>query len=90
MRQSKFEDARDVLVRHTDNKTLELDTSGYYESFLRTFSKPEFRESLDSATVFLPAKFYGFYAFLPPMMLYVSENHRSSKPERFSAGRPGP
>jgi hypothetical protein len=84
MRESKFEDARDVLVRHTDNKTLELDTSGYYEGFLRTFSKPEFRESLDIAPVFLPT------TFLPPMMLYVSENHRSSKPERFSAYRPAP
>jgi hypothetical protein len=64
MRSSKWEKARDVLEEHMNEDTLELDTSGYYQGLIQTFSIPDFREQLDIACVFPKTQFYGLCAFL--------------------------
>jgi hypothetical protein len=54
----------EILQAHTDEDTLGLDMTGYYHTFIETFSQPDFREELQIAAVFPLTRFYGLHAYL--------------------------
>jgi hypothetical protein len=52
----------EILLGHTNDETLELDTTTYYQRLIEVFSEPDFHQVLNIATVFPGTQFYGFHA----------------------------